>query len=145
MFHWFAHSFHFHSPSTFLNSRLDSCNHSLVGSPWCLSPSYPRMTESQLEYIVQFAFPKTDLWTQMQSFLVNDSFLWIQNHPCLIPQKSPSLSWNEIQSAWCSWRVNSHICAFFLYNSTFSTFCQYVFIFLQNSSPAWLGIYQKAF
>lgn len=99
----FVHSFHFHSPPTFLNSCLDSCSHFLVCSPRGLSPSYPRRTDGQLEDIVQFAFPKTDLyaflWTQIQSLLANDSFLSIQNHPCLIPQKSPSISGNKIQSA----------------------------------------------
>lgn len=112
--------------------------------PWLVLPGvslHPTHGWQRASWNTSFnlLFQKTDLWTQMQSFLVNGSFLWIQNHPCLIPQRSPSLSWNEIQSAWCSWLVNSHICAFFLCNSTFSTFCQYVFIFLQNSSPARLS------
>lgn len=111
------------------------------------SPSATRMTESQLEYNVQFAFPKADLPASMDSD-PKPSGKWLlynHNHLCLIPQKSPSISSNKIQSAGCSWLVNSHICAFFLHNNTFSTFSQYIFIFLQNSSPgrlSWLLLCQ---
>lgn len=37
VFPWFVHSFLFHSTPTFLNSRLDSCNHFLACSAWDLS------------------------------------------------------------------------------------------------------------
>lgn len=87
----------------------------------------PQMTDGQLEYIAQFPFPKTKLytllWTQIQSFLANDSLLSIQNHPCLIPQKACAfISGNKIQSAWCSWLTHSRICAFFFRLN--NTFCQ---------------------
>ena len=34
----------------------------------------PVVTDSQLDYIAQFVLPKTDLWTQIQSFLVKRLF-----------------------------------------------------------------------
>lgn len=86
-------------------------------------------------------FQKLIYGLRSKAFWLNDSFLSIQNHHCLIPQKSPFLSQNEIQSAWSSSLANSHICVFFLHDSTFSTFCQYVFIFLQNPSPGRLSCF----
>lgn len=84
---------------------INVCTHEPFPS-WfslCLFLSYPWMTGGWLEYNVQFAFLKNNLnvflWTWIQSLLANDFFLSIHNHPCLIPQKSPSISENTIQSA----------------------------------------------
>ena len=127
--------------STFLISRLESCTQSPAGSPWGRSPSHPcRQTANRITLLNLF-FQKPIYGLRSKAFWLNVSFLSIQNHHCLIPQKSRFLSWNEIQSAWCSSLVNSHICVFFLHNSTFSTFCQYVFIFLQNPSPGRLSCF----
>lgn len=105
MFPQFVHSFHFHSIPTFLNSRLDFCNHFLACSPWDLSilpidDRWPAGTHCSI------CFSKNQSaclpWTQIWSLLASASFLSTQNHPCLIPQKSLSIPGNEIQSAWCS-------------------------------------------
>ena len=126
---------------TFLNSHLDSCNQSPVGSPWRSFPSHPWWQTANWITLLNLFFQKLIYGLRSKAFWLNDSFLSIQNHHCLIPQKSPFLSRNEIQSAWSSSLVNSHICVFFLHNSTFSTFCQYVFIFLQKPSPGRLSCF----